>query len=339
MSNFTTFFPSAGGGGGEGSGINSYAPFKVGTTDNNPQGYIHSTGVYTNPVDSSVWLKTGNQVSDTTNVYPNAYGELDHRLTSGTDDLDVSLYNSMAFNGTDAYVVNMSYRLRPIDEATRTWGAEISRTSSLLSGSYGSYSIGYDSTAGGWLNADYASGVAVINKWNAGFTSIISSFSTYTQTTNQVVRNIAVDVVNNNVLIYCGNQQVYVYDLSNGTYTNTSYTLSTRISASHPSGMSVHPTSGNLWVGDGSVVKELSASTGVATGTSFDLYPNTYLTSGNVFGISWKDADTLMAITQKASSLSYVLSDYDKDGIPVVGDATARTDSSGSGQPLFIKLK
>ena len=59
MSNFTTFFPSAGGGGGEGSGINSYAPFLVGqVSDNDPQGvYIHSTGVYTNPVDSSVWLK------------------------------------------------------------------------------------------------------------------------------------------------------------------------------------------------------------------------------------------------------------------------------------------
>ena len=139
--------------------------------------------------------------------------------------------------------------------------------------------------------------------------------------------------------MYAANQNVYVYDLSNGTYTNTSYSLSTRITASHPFGMSVHPTTGKLWVVDGTVVKELSASTGVATGTSFDLYPNTYLTSGEVKGIFWKDADTLMAITQKAASQSYVLSDYDKDGIPIVGDVTARTDSSGSGQPLFIKLK
>ena len=349
MSNFTTFFPSAGGGGGEGSGINSYAPFKVGTTDNNPQGYIHSTGVYTNPVDSSVWLKTGNQVTDTTNAYPNAYGVLDHRLTSGTDDLDVNLHPSMGFNGTDVYVAAdvgaYTYRIRPIDEATRTWGNEISKDSSLISGtnnSYGSASIGYDSTAGGWLNSDYSASAAVINKWNAAFTSITSSFSIFAQTGTRQVLCIAVDTVNNNVLIYANNQNVYVYDLSNDTYTNTSYTLSTRISASHPSGMSVHPTTGKLWVVDASVVRELNASTGVATGTSFDLYPNAHLTSGvggTVKGIFWKDADTLMAITQKALSQSYVLSDYDIDGINTVGDGTARTDSSGSAQPLFIKLK
>ena len=346
MSNFTTFFPSAGGGGGEGSGINSYAPFKVGTTDNNPQGYIHSTGVYTNPVDSSVWLKTGNQVSDTTNAYPNAYGETDHRLTSGTDDLDVNLHPSMAFNGTDAYVAAnvgaYTYRIRPIDEATRTWGNEISKDSSLISGSYGSASIGYDSTAGGWLNSDYKSGAAVINKWNAAFTSITSSFSIFAQTGVRQVLNIAVDTVNNNVLIYTNNFDVFVYDLSNDTYANTTYSLSSRISASHPSGMAVHPTTGKLWVVDASVVRELNASTGVATGTSFDLYPNAHLTSGvggTVKGIFWKDADTLMAITQKALSQSYVLSDYDIDGINTVGDGTARTDSSGSAQPLFIKLK
>ena len=346
MSNFTTFFPSAGGGGGEGSGINSYAPFKVGTTDNNPQGYIASTGVYTNPIDSSVWLKTGNQISDTTNAYPNAYGETNHQLTSGTDDLDVNLHPSMAFDGTNVYVARdlgaYTYRIRPIDEATRTWGNEIDKDSSLISGtnnSYGSASIGYDSTAGGWLNSDYSASSAVINKWNAAFTSITSSFSIFAQTGVRQVLNIAVDTVNNNVLIYTNNFDVFVYDLSNDTYTNTTYSLSSRISASHPSGMSVHPTTGKLWVVDGSVVKELSASTGVETGTSFDLYPNAHLTSGNVKGIFWKDADTLMAITQKTSSQSYVLSDYDKDGINTVGDLTARTDSSGSAQPLFIKLK
>ena len=61
------------GGGGEGSGINSYAPFLVGTADNNPQGYIHSTGVYTNPIDESVWLKTGKTVNTDPSVYPNSF--------------------------------------------------------------------------------------------------------------------------------------------------------------------------------------------------------------------------------------------------------------------------
>jgi len=343
MSNFTTFFPSAGGGGGEGSGINAYAPFKVGTTDNNPQGYIHSTGVYTNPVDESVWLKTGKLVADASSVYPNAYSEIDYRLTSGTDDKDVDFRSSMAFNGTTAYVVKSStnavFRLEQVTESTRAWGSSINKDSSLVSGSYGAIAIGYDSTANNWISADYASGVNVINKWNAAFTSITSTFSTYTQTTNRQIRNIAVDTVNNNLLLTANNQNVYVYNLSNNAYIGV-YSLSTRMSASQPSGTACHPTTGNLWVVDGTVVKELNVSTGVATGTSFDLYPNTYLTAGLVRGIAWKDADTLLAITQKsATALDFVLSGYEKDGIRVVGDSTARTDSSGSTQPLFIKLK
>ena len=73
MSDFSTFFPS--GGGGEGSGINSYAPFLVSTDDNNPQGYDATTGLYTNPVDESVWLKTGQKIRDnvTPDPYPNAF--------------------------------------------------------------------------------------------------------------------------------------------------------------------------------------------------------------------------------------------------------------------------
>ena len=71
MSNFTTFFPSSGSGGG---GINSYAPFKVTATDN-PVGYNATTGLYTNPVDGTVWLESGNQVTDNDpKSYPNATG-------------------------------------------------------------------------------------------------------------------------------------------------------------------------------------------------------------------------------------------------------------------------
>lgn len=73
MSNFSTFFPA--GGGSEGSGINSYAPFLVSADTDNPQGYNATTGLYTNPVDESVWLKTGMIILDdvTPDPYPNAF--------------------------------------------------------------------------------------------------------------------------------------------------------------------------------------------------------------------------------------------------------------------------
>ena len=344
MSNFTTFFPSAGGGGGEGSGINSYAPFKVGTADNNPQGYIHSTGVYTNPIDSSVWLKTGNQVSDTTNAYPNAYAELDHRLTSGTDALSANLYTSIAYNGTDVYALNFVansgpyFRVYPIDLATRTWGSLINKDSSLVSSSSGCFAIGYDSTAGGWLSSDASAGVSVINKWNAAFTSITSTFSIFSEVGAQKVEKIAFDVVNNQLFVSNNYADVYIYDLSNDSYTNTTFNTTSDSGVGTITGMSIHPTTGNVWVEKTDIVYELNPSTGVKTGNQFNLYPNTYITNGIVKGIAWKDADTLLAITGKTSS-TYVLSDYDKDGIRVLGDTTARTDSSGSAQPLFIKLK
>jgi len=73
MSNFSQYFPIGGSssGGDGGGGINSYAPFKVTATDN-PVGYNATTGLYTNPVDGSVFLKTGQTLVLTTDDYPNA---------------------------------------------------------------------------------------------------------------------------------------------------------------------------------------------------------------------------------------------------------------------------
>ena len=76
------------GGGGEGSGINSYAPFKVTATDN-PVGYNATTGLYTNPIDDSIWLKTGFTLAPD-GTYPNAtisdlsYTGVNYNLGSGS---------------------------------------------------------------------------------------------------------------------------------------------------------------------------------------------------------------------------------------------------------------
>jgi len=342
MSNFSTFFPSAGGGGGEGSGINSYAPFKVGTADNNPQGYIHSTGLYTNPIDSSVWLKTGNQVIDSANAYPNAFSVIGHHLTDGSNTYGQAFRAGLTYTGTGFYglrSVNSSTRFIPADEATRTWGSEIDKQSSQISGSFGCYAIAYDSTANGILAHDWASGVDIIRRWNTALTSS-TTFSTFAQTANSQPKCLAYDEANNNLFWCKSNGQVFIYDLTTETYTNVTFTMS-QFSAIQ--GMSVHPTTGNLWVLDGSIVYEVNPTTGVTIGNSFNLYPNSYQTNPvggfQGRGIAWKDANTLYAISQKQSGNYWIISSYDRAGSNVVGDNTTRTDSSGSTQPLFIKLK
>lgn len=91
MSNFSTFFPA--GGGGEGAGINSYAPFKVTQGTGNPVGYNATTGLYTNPVDDSVWLKTGKQVLETSpRTYPNAATFEDMFIAGGVPVLVTGAY-------------------------------------------------------------------------------------------------------------------------------------------------------------------------------------------------------------------------------------------------------
>jgi|TARA_R110000764_G_scaffold96267_7_gene180362 hypothetical protein len=340
MSNFTTFFPSAGGGGGEGSGINSYAPFKVGTTDNNPQGYIHSTGLYTNPVDSSVWLKTGSTALDTTNTYPNAYSVLAHHLTDGSNTYGQGLRAALTYTGTGFYAlrqINSSTRFIPADEATRTWGSEINKQSSQVSGSIGCYAIAYDSTANGILAHDWASGVDIIRRWNTALTTS-TTFSTFAQTANSQPRCLAYDEANNNLFWIKSNGVVFIYDLTTETYSST-FTMS--IGTTDIQGASVHPTTGNLWIVGTTTVHEVNPTTGANIATRFNLYANSYVTNGLVRGIAWKDADTLYAITEKVgnSGSNWIISSYDKDGINTVGDATAKTDSSGSAQPLFIKLK
>jgi len=350
MSNFTTFFPSAGGGGGVGSGINSYAPFKVGTSDNNPQGYIHSTGVYTNPVDESVWLKTGNQVDDISSAYPNAFAAIDHRLTSGTQYqyTNQNLRADMAFDGTDAYcmIAASSGQIRMIENNydTRAWGDIINKDSSTIPGSYGSRVIAYDTTAGGWITQDSSSTANVINRWNSDFTSITSTFSIFAEAGAGTLGGMSYDPINNHLFIFSFNNNIYIYDLTTETHLST-FNIATRFPYGIL-GMSINPTSGNLWMVDsnssaaGYEVVEVSPSTGVETGVKWGLYPNTYIASGTVRGIAWKDGNILLAVTQyQSGTYGYVLSSYDIDGLRKVGDETARTDSSGSTQPLFIKLK
>jgi len=124
MSNFSTFFPAAGGG-GEGAGINSYAPFLVGATDNNPQGYVASTGVYTNPVDASVFLKTGKFLPPSlASTYPNA--TLTILPDTAKAPVEVPRTRSLAANATHIYTTG--YVNTDVIKYDITTGSQVTRT-------------------------------------------------------------------------------------------------------------------------------------------------------------------------------------------------------------------
>ena len=325
MSNFTTFFPSAGGGGGEGSGINSYAPFKVGNTDNNPQGYNYSTGLYTNPIDSSVWLKTGNTVVDNASpaTYPNAlrtalgYGTISTLFSAGTQ--------------TQSGIGGIT----------------------ILNGKY-------------WVAA---------NGFSAGFIYEYTFAGVYTgnsiDTRNEHSRLMT-------GLTTDGTDLWMMTDYSGGfKYTTAGvYTNDSTGSISNARGITYSSGTNSLWIGVANSTKKINEYTlaGAATGVGIILpnsgaNPPKCIFSSGANTIQWLDDQngkiyetnltTLVssqpygniAILSSAEGLTYNTTEgyhvYSQannlkswgDLGASVGDSVARTDSSGSAQPLFIKLK
>jgi hypothetical protein len=148
MSNFSQFFP-AGSGGSGGSGINSYAPFKV-TATGNPIGYNATTGVYTNPVDDSVWLKTGFTLAPD-GTYPNAaisdlsYTGVNYNLASGN-------ITQMVYSDTFIYATffGSTSIIRQFTLAGVSTGLTYTDTSTVRMFWDGTHLNSAASVAGGW---------------------------------------------------------------------------------------------------------------------------------------------------------------------------------------------
>jgi hypothetical protein len=329
MSNFTTFFPSAGGGGGEGSGINSYAPFKVGTADNNPQGYIHSTGVYTNPIDSSVWLKTGNTVIDNASpaTYPNAF-----RTALGWD-VGAQLMNfgaQTSGNGRGLVRINNHYWI-----ANSGFSATVYQYT--LAGVYTGNSIDttneHSRTIVG-LTTD-GTDLWVLTDYNGAF-----KYTTAGTYTNNSTGNIS----NAFSIVYSSGTNSFWIGVSNSTKKINEYTLTgtaTGVGLTLASSGSNPPkcltaTGANTIAyqdnGDGKLY-ERTLPGGASTIVAVDANGNPKTVgSSSTFGLNYDSTDGYHIL--KSSSV-YALGDAGY----TVGDSTARTDSSGSAQPLFIKLK
>jgi hypothetical protein len=316
MSNFTTFFPSAGGGGGAGSGINSYAPFLVGTVDNDPQGYIASTGVYTNPVDSSVWLKTGSTLPASA-TYPNAtQGGISHAGV-GNDFSTSNVSLGMVWNGTHYLYINGS--LSRIDELTEAGVATGNTWSITGNGNDTPKGLAFDGTHYYTGDSDKE-----IRKWTSTFGTAVSSF-----TCSSLTAFYGFTVLNGNFYVQEGlstsPSKIRIFN-SAGTETGD-WTFSEP--SSYHGGITNDGT--NLWI-TGQENSQLH-------GTVFKFTP-----AGVVTGVTF----LTQAQTTNSSNLTYINGGFriqQKNSTnqrlyrASVGDGTARTDSSGSGQPLFIKLK
>lgn len=303
MSNFTTFFPSAGG--GEGSGINSYAPFLVSADDNNPQGYIHSTGVYTNPLDDSVWLKTGKTLEND-GTYPNAVTS--NYIRNSVFFNTVTAQQFVTSDGTNLYTGGFS-QTTPIQQRTLS-GALTGTVYNTNALNDDPLDMAWDGTH--WYLTDNSDSNRYVYKYDASFTYI---------------QRYDIGSGKAKWIAWTGTYFVLGFGTGKMRVYNSSFVAQAA---------EVQPSSGVfnglLWDGtylwghfSSSLMKRFSI-----TGTTI-AYTGLQLTTTINAGMFGYDP------TEKTIWSGDYTNVYAHKEL--YGDSTARTDSSGSGQPLFIKLK
>tara|TARA_R110000787_G_scaffold126600_1_gene237927 strand:- start:199 stop:1176 length:978 start_codon:yes stop_codon:yes gene_type:complete len=325
MSNFSTFFPA--GGGGEGSGINSYAPFSV-VSDNNPQGYIESTGVYTNPVDDSVWLKTGKFLSTSlASTYPNATIAI--VPDAATAPVQFTRSRGFAANATHVYATN--YSNTNIYKFDITTGTALSASSVPSS----TQSTGVALTSNRvYVYAHIGGGVYVIEVFDLNLVNIpgekITGLPAYQQWRTFVKSGTSWFVIGTNL------KSVLEY---NSDFTSVLNTYNVAIGGSSTATLYTIAYDGtSFWL----------TSQGLGTNRAYQ-YNTSFVATGASFEMTviQSPANTLSWVGYNAGNSKYFalsqdtaspFETYYQQYESVIGD-DARTDSSGSGQPLFIKLK
>ncbi len=326
MSNFSQFFP-AGSGGSGGSGINSYAPFSVSPDDNNPQGYIASTGLYTNPVDDSVWLKTGNTVGDTTNTYPNAKfspSTWNYDAAGNIASPDANTIRGITWDGTHYWTLNST--TGPVVQRDTT--LTLTGTSFTITGTTSdAHSIAWDSVQGTFWIFDAA---------KAGTTVTHDEYSAGGVATGRVISYIVGNdfgsgTVHNGFLYVTGRSGAAT------TTTTTKYNTSTLASVgsntpstSNSAYRSIFHDGGNsLWIaGNGTWYEQRDDMTG-ETGRTFTGGPTTPGESDSTIGHT---GDMYQSYESAVGVYNFAPTGN------LVGDPVARTDTDST-QPLFIKLK
>lgn len=367
MSDFSTFFP--GGGGGEGAGINSYAPYRIVGTGN-PVGYNESTGLYTNPVDESVWIKTGKQVVDSTTprTYPNATALLDMFIPGGVPSRlkPGSPYNTnqgllwrllssndAIFNSNSGSIGQYSYNTATKAYTnTFNYGTHSGLTYSAWNelvvheasgrwydrGTPNGYMAIMPSTANGGPNISSITQFNMISEMGSGYYPlpkfIIGNFLYVTNQSQRVLWKYSLDAATGAITGYTGD----TWDMASTLGLSASQTLSR--------GINYNPIDGYCWLQPNPAntqMIQVDQSTMTATGASYDSIANAAangLTAVGRFNFG-KIGSTNVLFIQGTIYQQLVGQFYSEPSnfTAKVGDSTVRTDASGSGQPLFIKLK
>lgn len=320
------------GGGATGTGlpVNTYESFSV-TATGNPTGYDATTGLYTAP-SGDYWLKTGNTINIDKTTYPDATANLGSYTSLGTNTL-------AAFGGSNrwrrqAIAWNGTRLLQGAPKtsvgADQSLFAQYSPTQPYTQTSTNTRSgpsfIGGIPEIGVALSPDnnYAYGYFPVSS-TTQFTVILGN--TLGVTITGIVGNSAF-AVDNSGNIYTGDGNIYD---QTGTLTGTFPVPAV--------------TAFNMAVGNDGYLYLFSTSrflyraliSGLAAGftqeVDFSGAPGGdegYINQSNPNTIIITSGGSQTNNTQNVTTYTYTNA--------ALGDATARTDS-GSGQPLFIKIK
>jgi hypothetical protein len=369
MSNFSTFFP-AGGGGGEGAGINSYAPYNVTEGLGNPVGYNPTTGLYTNPVDDSVWLKTGKQVLETSpRTYPNATTFEDMFIAGGVPVYITSYYPPRAllwrYNGSTDYVFsgyNGTLRQTSYNPAGNSGGGQYTTiyTSPTHSGlsSNAWYTFACHENSSTWYDRGTPTGsVAIMPSYSTGGPNT-SSISYYNMTPEIGAGYYVKVMFTADNFLYITNQSsnvLWEYELNPTTgavvtWTNRSWDLNATLGNGSIRDMAYDPISGYIYFQGSTTTTEmvqLNKSTMAATGVVLQSTQNVKAANNSAtavvdqFTFGKMGSTNILFIQGNATTSARTAQYYSQfsDFTLKVGDSTAKTDASGSGKPLFIKLK
>lgn len=344
MSNFSQFFPS-GGGSGVGGGINSYAPYKVSEVTDNPVGYNVTTGLYTNPIDNSVWLKTGKTVIDSSSTYPNATSTTDNLTLVGAGNSTNRLrtiYNSG--NNTGQCVIQLGgtfSRLQDFNVSTLAFGGTITN---LDGGGGRSYTIAYDPTANAYITFPAIAPHNIL-RWDTA-----NSTFTTTATPAGVASTIEQScVIGNNLYFRENNSDMWYMNLTTSAFVGPVAVTLAALDMTGVTGMDYDSVNDTVWfsgsdtaaLSNVGIFKEFNYTTWVATGRKIKFIQPTGPAGAGAGmqpqGVAF-NGDAFYTLTEPIGSLRKPTS-YSLTGVTSVGDVTSKTSTMGDAQPLFIKLK